>query len=201
MTMVLGSLVVISTLVAGSDRVRPPALEQEKPAVQASAAGDAAAIRQRVKENQKVRIVDDQGREWHGRIAALTPDSLTMITHDQGRTDVPYGTILRIDRPHDGLANGAGIGFVSGALIGFLAVLSEEAAECEPGGFWSCGDPTAGAYLVVPAVFGGLGAAIGLGVDALIRRDGNLWRRGDTRVSLAPAVGRGVRGVQLSVRW
>lgn len=200
MTIVLGSLIVFSTLVGGSDPGRSPAPEQEKSAP-ASAAGDAAAIRQRVKENQKVRVIDDQGREWHGRIAALTPDSMTMITKNQERRDVPYGTILRIDRPHDGLANGAGIGFVTGAAFGFLAVLSEESAECEPGGFWSCGDPTAGAYAVVPAVFGGLGAAIGVGVDALIRRDGNLWRRSATRVSLAPSAGRGMRGLQVSVRW
>ena len=201
MTMVLGSLFLISTMVTGSDTSGSPALGQEKPAVQTSAPSDATAIRQRVKENQKVRVIDDQGREWHGRIAALTPDTLTLVTRDRQRKDVPYGTILRIDRPHDGLANGAAIGFVSGAMLGLLAVITEEANDCEPAGFFSCGNPTAGAYVVAPLVLGGLGAGIGVGIDALVRRDGHLYRRSDARVALAPTLSRGVRGFRVSVRW
>lgn len=195
--MVLGTLIVISTLVTGSDPGRSPALEQEKSAVQTSAEGEAAAIRQRVKENQKVRIIDDQGREWHGRIEALTPDTLMLVIRDRKRMAVPYGTIVRIDRPHDGVGNGAGIGFVAGAMIGLLAVIS---AECNPAGYMSCGAPGGAAY-VAPLVFGGVGAGIGAGVDALIRREGNLWRRGDARVAMAPALGRGVRALRVSVRW
>ena len=186
MVTVLGSLVVISTLLTA----------------QATPPSEATVIRQRVKENQQVRLIDDQGREWQGRIAALTPDSLTLVTRDRKKWDVPYGTILRIDRPHDGVANGAAIGFISGAVLGLAAVITEEADDCEPDfGFFSCSDPTAGAYVLAPLVIGGLGAGIGVGIDALIRRDGNLYRRSDTRVALAPALGRGVRGFRVSVRW
>lgn len=139
--------------------------------------------------------------QWPGRVAALTPDTLTLVTRDRERRDVSYGTIFRIDRPHDGLANGAAIGLASGATLGLIAVLTEEARECEPAGFFSCGDPTAGAYVLVPLVIGGLGAGIGVGIDALVRREGNLYRRSAARVALAPALGRGVRGFRVSVSW
>ena len=178
-----------------------PAGQENPPAAQTSATSDADTIRQRVKEGQKVRVTDDQGREWHGRIDAFAADNLVLLMKDRQRREVSYTAILRIDRPHDSLANGALIGFVSGAVFGLLAVAAEENADCEPGGFWSCGNPTAGAYVVVPAIFGGIGAGIGVGIDAIVRRDPTLFRRGDSRVTLAPSLGRRVRGLSLSVRW
>lgn len=201
MTTLLGSLLIVTTLVSGTDSGGSPAAVRERAATQTAAPDDATVIRQRVKEGQRVRITDDQGRELKGRIGEFTANTVVLVTRDSQRTDVPYGTIVRIDRPHDGLGNGAGIGFMSGAILGLLAVISEEANDCEPGAFFSCGDPTAGAYAVVPLVFGGVGAGIGVGIDAMIRRDSTLFRRGDSRVVVGPALGRGVRGVRLSVRW
>lgn len=175
---------------------------QENPsATQTAGLSDADAIRQRVKERQKVRITDDQGREWQGRIEAFASDKVVLLTKDRQRRDVPYAAIVRIDRPHDTLANGALIGFLSGAAYGLFALAAEENADCEPGGFFSCGDPTAAAYAVIPPVLGAIGAGIGVGIDALIRRDPTLFRRGDSRVMLAPSVGRGVGGLSLSVSW
>ena len=92
---------------------------------QTAGSSDADAIRQRVREGQKVRVTDDQGREWQGRIEALAPDNLVLLTKDRQRRDVPYAAILRIDRPNDTLANGARIGFASGAAFGMLAVIAE----------------------------------------------------------------------------
>jgi hypothetical protein len=193
---------VMSTSAADSTTRRPSAHENSQPPQAAAAQTDADTIRQRVKEGQKVRITDDQGNEWHGRIGTLTPDKLTLATSDRQQRDVPYGTILRIDRPHDGLANGALIGFASGAALGFFAVLAEEARDCGPYAFFDCGDPSGAAYVAVPLVIGGLGAAVGVGIDALIRRDPNLFRRGSaSRLTIAPAVGRGMRGFSVSVRW
>jgi hypothetical protein len=175
--------------------------QRNPPAAQTTGPSDADAIRQRVKEGQKVRVTDDQGREWQGRIEALAPDNLVLLTTDRQRRDVPYAAVLRIDRPHDTLANGALIGFLSGAAYGLLAVVAEENADCEPGAFFSCGDPTAAAYIVLPPVLGAIGAGIGVAIDALVRRDPTLFRRGDSRVMLAPSLGRSVRGLSLSVRW
>jgi len=203
MTIVVATLALITTL---SSAPAAPAESvavghETPPAAQTAGPSDADAIRQRVKEGQKVRVTDDQGREWQGRIEALAPDNLVLLTKDRQHRDVPYSEILRIDRPHDTLANGARIGFASGAVLGLLAVISEANADCEPGAFFSCGDPTAAAYVLIPAIVGGAGAGIGIGIDALIRRDPTLFRRGDSRVMLAPSLGRGARGLRLSVRW
>jgi hypothetical protein len=202
MTALVASVVFATAMSAAADkRVMLRAWGQAESRPSQSAQSDADAIRQRVKEGQKVRITDDQGREWRGRIGTFTPDKLTLITSDRQQRDVPYGTILRIDRPHDGLGNGALIGLGTGAAVGLLAVISEE-SNCEPTEFFGCGDPIGAAYIAAPLVIGGLGAAIGVGIDALIKKDPTLFRRsGASRVTLAPTIARGVRGVTVSMRW
>ena len=204
MTTVFSASWLFMTMLAsgsdGPDKAIVPAQENTSALQAASAQSDADRIRQRVKEGQTVRITDDQGREWHGRVVTLTPDNLTVVTDDREQKDLPYRTILRIDRPRDSLANGALIGFASGATLAVAALISEE-HDCEPG-YLFCADPTAGAYFFGPLVFGGLGAAVGVGIDALIRKDPTLFQRtGGARVRLAPAMGPGLRAVMVSVRW
>lgn len=204
MSVAISSLFVTMLFAGLNSSPQPPVAGQEHepaPGV-ASDRTDADTIRQRVNEGQKVRILDDQGREWQGRIAALTPEDLTLVTDDRQRRDLPYRTILRIDRPHDSLANGALIGFAAGAAFGLMAVISEDNADCDPGVFFSCGDPPAAAYVVAPAVLGGLGAGAGVAIDALIRREPNLFHRnGGRRVTVAPVVKRSVRGLAVAVSW
>lgn len=202
MRALIATLALTTTLSLPGAAAGSSAAEQEKPAVaQTSGGTEADAIRQRVKQGQKVRVTDDQGREWHGRIEALARDNLVLQTRDRQRHDVPYATILRIDRPRDTLSNGAMIGFLSGAALGLLAVVAEDTGTCE--GFFGSGDCAvdSAAYVVVPALFGGAGAGIGIGIDALVTRDPTLFRRGAPRVVLTPSLAPGVRGVSLSVRW
>jgi hypothetical protein len=190
----------LSTSMTGTSH--PPAQGAGASAQAAPPQADAEEIGRRVRAGQKVRITDDQGREWRGRVETLAPDTLTLVMPDRREVDFTYGNILRIDRPHDSLANGALIGLASGAALGFLAVISEENADCDPGAFFSCSDPGGAAYIGVPAVLGGLGAAIGVGIDALISRDPNLYQRGrQARVIVSPALGHGVRGVAVALRW
>ena len=198
MTTVIATLALLNTLSSGPGASnRSFAAGQENPsAAQTADPSHADAIRQRVKEGQKVRVTDDQGREWQGRIEALAADNLVLLTKDRRPRDVPYAAIVRIDRPHDTLASGAMIGFLSGAALGLLAVVAEANANC-----WGCFDPTAAAYVLVPASVGGGGAGIGIAIDALVRRDPTLFRRADSRVMLAPSLGPGVRGLSLSMRW
>ena len=127
MTTVVATLALMTTLSSGPDDSGRSfvAAQENLTAAQTAGPNDADAIRQGVKEGQKVRITDDQGREWHGRIEALAPDNLVLLTKDGQRRDIPYATIVGIDRPHDTLANGALIGFVSGAAFGMLAVIAE----------------------------------------------------------------------------
>ena len=58
-----------------------------------------------MKDGQKVSITDDQGQEFNGRIGTVAADGLRMLVEGK-RVDVAYDRIVRIDRPHDGLANG-----------------------------------------------------------------------------------------------
>jgi fermentation-respiration switch protein FrsA (DUF1100 family) len=51
-------------------------------------------------------------------------------------------------------------------------------------------------------LFAGLGTAVGVGIDALIRRDRAIYRRGaGAHMTVAPALGRGVLGALVSVTW
>ena len=205
MTLLVTSVLVTAALSVGSDVLDSDNVRRQgsgSTPEAASAQTDADEIRRRVKEGQKILIVDDQARELTGRIGELRADALMLLV-DRKRTDVPYDRILRIDRPRDGLSNGALIGFGVGAALGLAAVISEESDDCEPtGAFFECGDPTGAAYLVAPLVLGGIGAGIGVAVDALIRREPNLYRRhGATRISLSPALARDRRGVAISVSW
>src|SRR5690349_14730002 len=125
--MTIGSLILFGILVSASNAGSSPSATPGQ-SVATSASNDATVIKQRVKEGQRVRITDDKGQEWQGRIGEVGQDTLVLVTKERQRQDVGYGTILRIDRPHDGLGDGAVIGFLSGAIVGLLAVLSEETA-------------------------------------------------------------------------
>jgi hypothetical protein len=51
-------------------------------------------------------------------------------------------------------------------------------------------------------VFGGLGTAVGVGIDALIHRDREIYRRGGGALAtVGPVLGRGLRGAVVSVTW
>ena len=85
MTTFVATLVLMTTLSIGPGAPGPIA-GQEKPAVaQTSEETEGDAIRQSVKQGQKVRVTDDQGREWHGRIEALARDNLVVQTRDHQR--------------------------------------------------------------------------------------------------------------------
>ena len=157
-------------------------------------------IQRSVKPGQQVWITDDQGHETRGRIADMTADRLTVATGRE-RADVPYDRILRIDRPDDTLANGALIGLVAGAPFGFLAVAAEDARSCDPHVWFDCSNPSAAGYLAVTGFMGGVGSAIGVGIDALIRREPNLYRRGaSARLTMLTSPRKGT-GLVLSVSW
>ena len=203
MVTLVASLALTAAVAATPARTAaPPAIRQASPAAATQApTAEAEEIRRRVRVGQKVSITDDQGRQVEGRISTLSADGLTLVSR-RDSTDIPYDRIVRVDRPRDGLGNGAVWGLGVGAASGFLALLAEENRECEPG-FFSCGDPEPKHYLVIPLMTGGLGAAIGVGVDALIRREPNIYRRGSgtARLLVRPAFGRGIKAAVVSVSW
>jgi hypothetical protein len=161
-----------------------------------SAQAYADEIRRRVKEGQKILIVDDQGRELTGRIGELRADALMLLV-GRDRSDVPYDRILRIDRPRDGVSDGALKGLGIGVGLGLLAGL---AAAADDSDFLDFG--FADVAPIAAPVLGGIGALFGLALDASIRHQPNLYRRTSaTRINLSPTVGRGRRGMAISVSW
>ena len=140
-------------------------------------------------------------------VSVLSSSSLFAQAHDTSTAAVP-GPVARAAshelrqltlqtpngvrterRRNDSLLNGALIGAAAGVGTGIALCLAMEPWEI-------CNN----ASTVVP--FGALGAAIGLGVDALIRkREVNFVPIGSTQVAVAPVAARGGGGVRVNVRF
>ena len=142
----------------------------------------------RLKPGDRVWVTDAQGREHSGKITDLGSTSLTLGT-DIRQTFTAADVRLIQERRPDSLANGALIGLGVGALVGFaLACVGEPGdADC-----------------VVPGslVFAGIGAGIGVGIDALIPAKKRTVYQGATsssaaRLTIAPVITPRRKGVAL----
>jgi hypothetical protein len=140
----------------------------------------------RLRVGDTIWVTDTSGAEVKGTLSELTSTSLTLkgARHFQ-RQDVR----AILERPHDSLKFGAllglGIGLAAGTVL--VAVATPESA---------------GDYFSV-AIIGGMGAAIGAGIDAAIpmpKRPVYLSNVGSSRqpVSWRPMVGPRATGVQVS---
>jgi hypothetical protein len=147
----------------------------------------------------KVTVVDVNGMAAEGWIMKLSRDTLT-LANPAGERDIREADVLQIRKKrHDSLKNGAIIGAVaSAACFGTMLVIGEA------GGF---GD-TGGGLIVSSAIRGGvffvgLGAAAGVGIDALIVRRAVIFRKpaGRTTITMSPILGPGRRGAAITVRF
>ena len=149
-----------------------------------------------VKPGQTVDVIDDQGQETRGKVRTLSSTILT-LDRNGAATEIPFDRIAQIARPNDGLGNGALIGLGTGAAFGLLA--STVGTDTCEGYLTPCGS---GWVISSTLVFGAIGAAIGVGVDALVHRDRVIYRRESRRqTSVAPVVGPGLGGAVVSVSW
>jgi hypothetical protein len=137
-----------------------------------------------------VWITDSGGQEQRVRVVAVSGDELTASADGVSRR-LTANDIRRVEvRQSDSLLNGALIG--AGAAIAsglFLCTRTEPWDNCRD---------DVGPMLRI----GAIGAAAGIGVDALIRGRRTIYeadRRASVRV--APVLGRDVRGLQLSVHF
>lgn len=148
-----------------------------------------------VEPGDKVTVVDAAGREARGRISTLSADALILITEAGpwrlGEADV--ATISQ--RRGDSLTNGAIIGAVAGAT--YFATVAALLHDSDGGDIIV---PTA---IAGGVFFAGLGAAAGVGIDALISRRQVIFRKtsGATRVSVSPVLGRRLRGAAVTVKF
>jgi hypothetical protein len=159
-----------------------------RPASAQAVAGSFEELRQILKNGQMVVVTDASGHRTKGKVRDLsttpTPGSVVLLVPD-ARTfaESAVSEIRAADSPATGALIGGGVGFGL-ALWDYLI------------------DPSEPDNAAIFAVAIGLGAAIGLGIDALI--DGKvLYRPRQPRVSvgIAPLIARDRRGVAVSVRF
>lgn len=151
-----------------------------------------------VRKGQTVAVIDDQGRETTGKISLVSQAALHVV-RDGTTTEIPFERITQIARPTDSLANGALVGLAAGVAFGVVGA-TVGTDDCEEY-FVPCYE---GPRFIIGSalVFGGIGAGIGVGIDALIRHDRIVYRRGSGLTArVAPLVGRGRTGALLTVRW
>jgi hypothetical protein len=150
-------------------------------------------LRVLVKAGDTLTITDSGGQETRGRLVRLVGTSLEM---DVDGTPQMWSqdrvTTIR-QRHRDSLANGAKIGFGVGVGFGLLMGI----AFSSEGEDW-------GAIPAFALINGAMYAGIGVGVDALISGNRVVFSRPSSpsaRLSAAPIVGPGRRGVRLTVGW
>jgi hypothetical protein len=140
-----------------------------------------------VRPGDKVRVTPATGAPFSGKIASLTPDELTLLVGGKVRT-LREGDVTAIrHRRDDSLANGAAWGLGIGAATGFA----------------TCGRCHLGPGLAMAGLYGGIGAGIGVGIDALIRGNVDVFRRRNStmRVVVAPQLAKSHQSATVSIRW
>ena len=145
----------------------------------------------RLKPGDTVWVTDAQGREVKGRIESLGPDALT-LKGGHGRTFAAGDVRFITERGRDSLKNGAIIGAVPGVVMGLAMAGLDE-------------NNSAGDFVAIAVMFGGLGAAIGVGFDALVPGEKVVSYRAPgsagpshARLSIAPVVTRRAKGVAMA---
>jgi hypothetical protein len=120
-------------------------------------------------------------RQDTNTLSTAASEELRRLQADGGR--------IETRRRNDSVLNGALIGAAAGLGSGLLLCRAMEPWEV-------CNDP--GPLLRISA----LGAAIGIGIDALIRERETVYpAAAPTQLHVAPMVGRGAKGVQLGLRF
>jgi hypothetical protein len=127
-----------------------------------------------VRPGERVTVTPATGPPFSGRIANLSPDRLTLLVGKEMRTLQERDVASIRHRRDDSLANGA-----------------------------ACGRCHIGPGLAMAGLYGGIGAGIGVGIDALFRGKAEVFRnRGSgTRVVVTPELAPSHKAVTVSVRF
>jgi hypothetical protein len=184
------------TRVAKITLERPPPSKPETTEEHARLADSFEHLRTLVEVGSTVKVADDRGREVRGVITRLSK-SLTLVV-DARELQLEAAEIRRIERAGDSLRDGALKGLGQGVLwygtiVGGACLL----AGCQA---------DAGEWLeiaTVAGVFGGIGAGVGIAVDAMVPGWQVVYRahaNRSSRFSLSPQIRGRSPGVQLALR-
>jgi hypothetical protein len=141
-----------------------------------------------------ISVREASGEEFSARISDLTSTELVVMVDGRRRAFQPDDVIRIRQRRSDSLANGTWLGFGIGAGLGLVAVAADDSGLVNNAG-WA---------VVVAAVYGGIGAGIGVGIDALIRRRQVIYDhqpRGAPPVAIVPFFGVKSAGAMIAVRF
>ena len=176
-------------LLAGVVALASVALASGVPEAQAQElAGSFDQLRVLVKTGDTVRVTGGSGQEVRGTIAALSSSTLELVVAGSRRVLTESDVDSISQRRPDSLSNGARWGFGIGAGFGLLTGLAIEAEYRE----------AAVAVPLIAALYGGIGAGIGVGFDAMISGNRVIYSRHpppasrrSSRVTLTPMLSRG----------
>jgi len=150
-----------------------------------------------VKPGDKIEVFGTDGKSAKGKIENLTPTSLRLAIKGSLRDYAQKDALLIKQKRSDSLANGAIIGAVAGGgLAGGIVI-----AYCSEEGCNGDGAQITAAVLV----YAGLGAAIGVGVDAIFKHWQTIYKLPEQttlrNLSVSPLLTGGTRGAVLRVSF
>jgi hypothetical protein len=137
---------------------------------------------------RRISVVDANGDRYSGTIAELSSSLLSVRVGKELRQLRESDVVMLRQRRDDSLRDGALWGLGTGAV----------------GGFMPCGRCHVGPGLMMAAIVGGLGAGVGVGIDAMIRGQATVFERpgaSGTKVTVAPRLSKSHRGVMVSVTF
>jgi hypothetical protein len=158
-------------------------------------AGTFDQLRVLVKPGDTLTIVDDSGQRIQGKVSSVSASALSVTISGTPRQFLSTEVNTIEKRGPDSLKNGALIGLAVGGGIGAAGMIALAAtAESNPGAFVVAG----------VLMYGGIGAGIGAGFDALIEGRRVIYARSGspaTALTVAPMLTRSRRGMRVSLRF
>ena len=148
-----------------------------------------------VETGDTIAVVDATGGKSQGRVWKVSHDALILGTATGPRQFLESDVTTISQRRDDSLKNGAIIGAVAATA---LFVTAGVALHDSDGG-----DVIVSGAIAWGVLFAGMGAAAGLGIDALITRRHLIYQKPASRnsVSVSPVFGHGRRGAAVTIRF
>ncbi|MBS1816817.1 MAG: hypothetical protein JSU08_02710 [Acidobacteria bacterium] len=143
-------------------------------------------LRLLVRPGETIRVLQDDTTSVKGTFVGARPEQLTLRVGSKDLEVTPAHVREIRKRRQDSLSNGARIGLAVGAGFGALGALM-------------CDGCTATVSIPFALIYGGIGAGIGTGLDALVQEDAVIYaspaRRAASRMRIGPLVDARRRGV------
>jgi hypothetical protein len=160
-------------------------------------AGSFDQLRVLITAGDAIRVTDSSGQQIRGQLLDLSPTSIGILSNGIRRELSAADVDLVTARRHGNLATGAKWGLGVGAGLGLFSL-----AVATSG--YGCSGGCLPLIFIGGAVYGGIGAGIGVGVSALTTSQRVIFARSSDRavtLSVAPTIGRDRQGLMLTARW